>query len=368
MDVLLLRAMREQRIISAERFADMLQLALAQNDQLRVSSATIQGSSLAGHGGLRRLDGFFARMVRYPLAVRRARADIYHILGHSYAHLARVLPTRRTIITCNDLIPLRAAQGVAGFRVPWRATQQFRWITSHLRTVARVACISQSTRDDVRRLCGVPEERLTVIPLGVDARFRVLPSEQAASVRHKVDRRHVVLHVSSGGPYKNVQGTLNVVAALRRRGCDASLVRAGQPLTQAEREQAHSLDIADAVIDRGLVSDDQLVELYNAADVLLFPSFYEGFGLPVLEAMACGLPVVTSDCPALLDLGGDAALNAPPSDVDALTTAVMSILQERSLAADLRQRGIERAKLFSWRRTADAYASLYLQVFRETTR
>jgi glycosyltransferase involved in cell wall biosynthesis len=99
---------------------------------------------------------------------------------------------------------------------------------------------------------------------------------------------------------------------------------------------------------------------------LLFPSFDEGFGLPVLEAMACGLPTVVSDCPALLELAGDAGTSAPASDWDGLARAVMTILQQPDLAARLRVRGIERAALFSWERTADAYADLYAQVLRNS--
>jgi glycosyltransferase involved in cell wall biosynthesis len=366
MEILLLRAMAGQGIISSDRFADMLQPILARRNGLRVTSTTINRSRSAERLGLRRLDGYLARMVRYPLAVRGRRADIYHILGHSYAHLARTLPRDRTIISCQDLIPLRAEQGAAGFRAERRPTAQFRWITSHLKTVARVACISRLTRDDVHQLCGVPHERLTVIPLGVDARFRPLPEEHAKRARSRLDGRYVVLHVSSGAPYKNVPGTLRVIAALRQQGCDVSLVRAGQSLNPGELHLAKSLGIEGKIIDCGVVSDHRLVELYNAADLLLFPSFYEGFGLPVLEAMACGLPAVISDCPALLEVAGDAAAIAPASDVKALAQAVIAILQQPELAARLRRDGMKRAALFSWQSTADAYAQLYADVFRES--
>ena len=110
------------------------------------------------------------------------------------------------------------------------------------------------------------------------------------------------------------------------------------------------------------MSDDRLVELYNAADVLLFPSFYEGFGWPPLEAMACGTPVVVSDAPSLAEVVGGAGLAAPARDVSALVAAVRSIVETPELAETLRRRGIERAAQFTWRRTIDGFAQAYAMV------
>ena len=108
--------------------------------------------------------------------------------------------------------------------------------------------------------------------------------------------------------------------------------------------------------------DERLVELYNAADVLLFPSFYEGYGWPPLEAMACGTPVVTSDAPSLVEVVGDAGLQAPAHDTGALAAAVRAVIESTELAAGLRRRGIERAAQFTWQRTIDGFAEAYALV------
>jgi glycosyltransferase involved in cell wall biosynthesis len=366
-NVLLLRMMREQGIRSIDRFADMLAELLPERQDLHVESMTASVSGAARSLGLAGVDAYIARYLRYPMQLRRVSADIYHILDQSYAHLARALPRERTIVTCNDVLLLRLAERSWGLRIDRRSLLQFRWITSHLSSVARVVCISAATRDDVQRLCGVPSQRLQVIPHGVDVRFRPLSPERKQVVRAGLGTwRHRILHVSTGGAYKNVKGTLAVTAALRASGLDVGLIRAGNPLTRQERELSESLGIEDAIIDHGRVSDDRLIELYNAADVLLFPSFHEGLGLPVLEAMSCGLPVVTSDAPALREAGADAVLSAPADESEALARAVHAVLEQPDLASRLQQRGFERAALYSWERTARAYSDLYEEVLRES--
>jgi glycosyltransferase involved in cell wall biosynthesis len=160
-------------------------------------------------------------------------------------------------------------------------------------------------------------------------------------------------------PYKNVDTTLEVVAALRRAGIDAALVRVGAPLSSSEQRRAKELGLDGAIVECGRVADERLVEIYNNADVLLFPSHYEGFGWPPLEAMACGTPVVCSNTASLPEVVGDAALTAAPNDVHGLASAVHSILTSRVVADSMRARGLARAAGYTWKRTANAYAELY---------
>jgi len=135
------------------------------------------------------------------------------------------------------------------------------------------------------------------------------------------------MHVMAvgGGPRKNVVGTLRVLSKLRAGGLDVALVRVGSPLVGEEPELARSLGIERSVLDMGVISDDRLVELYNACDVFLFPSYYEGFGWPPLEAMACGTPAVVSTADPFPEILGDAALAAAADDVDGLAEQVSSL-------------------------------------------
>ncbi len=360
-NVLLLRDVPEQRLYSMERLADEIERGFAGHESIVMTSTMLHESALAARLGLRRLDSYATRFARYPLAARSKRVGIYHILDHGYGHLAALLPHERTVISCHDLMQLKAAEGVAGFTPRRVSLARFRWSTSWLRRVAHVICPSDATKRDLIALRGVDPDRISVVPYGVDARFRVMPDGARNHVKLAVPgaARQTILHVSTGDAYKNVAGTLRVLAALRQSGVDVALVRVGVPLDAAERDLALRLNVAGAVIECGRVSDQRLVELYNACDVLLFPSFYEGYGWPPLEAMACGLPVVTSDCQSLVEVVADAGLRAGAGDVPGLGAAVRAILESPELAARMRRRGVERAAQFTWARTIEGVARAY---------
>lgn len=362
--VLLVRDMPEQRLASMERLADQIERGFATHPRYRMKSMALHASPAAARIGLGRVDSCATRFARYPLAASRMRAGVYHIVDHGYAHVAALLPRERTVVSCHDLMLLKAEEGMAGF-VPGRAQlARFRWSTSYLKKVARVVCPSESTKRDLVRLRGVSPQRISVVPYGVDARFRPLGLDAQANLKAALPGagRHAVLHVSTGDAYKNVSGTLRVLAALRESAVDITLIRVGKPLSVDERHLAAELRVMGAIIECGRVSEERLVELYNAADVLLFPSFHEGYGWPPLEAMACGTPVVTSDAPSLTELVGDAGLAAPARDVAALASAVRSVLDSPDLAETLRRRGIERAAQLTWQRTIDGFAQAYAMV------
>jgi len=171
-----------------------------------------------------------------------------------------------------------------------------------------------------------------------------------------------LLSVGSLEPGKNRERLLQAFARLQARGLKHTLVVAGQRAWRYEGEAplARRLGLADSVRFLGHVPQADLPALYSAADLFVFPSLYEGFGLPALEAMACGTPVVASNVSALPEVVGDAALQVSPLDVEALADAIERLLRDDRLRADLRERGLERARQFSWekaaRRTAEVYS------------
>lgn len=366
-DVLLLRDMPgESR--SMDRYADDLERALRFHRRFNVRSTAVEHSA-AARLGLQRIDGYIARLLRYPLKASRQHADLFHIIDHSYAHLAALLPKERAIVTCHDLMLLLGEEGVAGLRGRRSTVARFRWTTSYLRRVAHVVCVSNSTAADVTRLCGVSPERITVIPNGVDPRFRPLPDETRRTLKAHLPEAgaYAVLHVAGQAAYKNIAETLRVIAALRNSSVDVILLRIGPPLVQGERELAEKLGLESAVVECGFVTDERLVEFYNACDALLFPSLYEGFGWPALEAMACGTPVVSSNRGALAETVGDAGLMADPDDTAALARAVRSVLESSDLRCELTRRGIRRAAEFTWGRAIEQYAGVYGDVLSRTT-
>ena len=353
---------------SMTRYAEMLERGFAEVPAFEVHSRFPRDPTAVRPTGRARVGDYLNRWVSYPLQLRRLQADVFHMVEHSAAHLARSMKAP-TVVTVHDVIVLRAANG----DIPWVGKRwwiwRFKWGTRHLRHADAIVCPSETSRRDVVELCQIDPERVHAIPHTMEGRFRPLPPAEKETARAELptSASHVVLHLATGGYYKNVATTLRVIAALRAQGVDATLVRVGVGLRAEEAELAQELGIADAVIDLGVVDDTDLVRIYNAADALLFPSFYEGFGWPVLEAMACGTPVVCSDTPALLEVAGDAAAMADATDVEGLVAALGDALGSPGRAEELARAGIARAATFTRSRMIDGHASVYQALAASTT-
>jgi glycosyltransferase involved in cell wall biosynthesis len=372
-EVALLRGVEGQLSSSVRQFADALQDGFHSRGDVTITPIEQAELGLAA----RSLPGGFASrwaagvenvvdsFVSYPLSIRRARRirqfQAYHVIDQWYAHLVASLPRERTIVSCQDLIMAKYPELPTAFRLPMRDRFRFALSMRTMNRAARVVCSSRATLNDLVRICKVDPERIRIVPKGFDPRMGP-PATEAPAARSGDRSSHTILHVSSGWPYKNVAATIRVVAALRARDLDVSLVRCGVALTRDERALAERLRVLPWILDRGWVSVAELMTLYHRADVLLFPSIYEGFGRPPLEAMACGTPVVVSTAPALLELVGDAGLHADPNDVRRLADAVERVLVEPDLASELRARGLQRAAQYSWQRTVAAYAEIYREV------
>lgn len=377
--VALLRGIPEYLSASVSHLADELEAGFAARGDIELVPISMHELGLvralsAGREPPPRLaagvENVLDSFVRYPLAIRRAttgrRIAVHHVIDQWYGHLAAWLPRERTLVSCQDLILAKYPELPGTHRATRRDRLRFAASVALLDRVAHVVCSTEATKRDLVRLRGVSPQRISVIPKGVGTIMRPLGGDRAArraSVAEPAQR--IVLHVSTGWPYKNVEATLRVLAALRRdRGAAVVLVRVGVPLSESERELVRRLGVGEAVRDLGWVSDARLVELYDAADVLLFPSLDEGFGRPPVEAMACGTPVVISTAPALLEVVGDAGLSAGPNDVAGLASAVEAVLEQPTLARDLRERGLRRARRYTWEAAVSAYAEVYRLVAR----
>lgn len=298
-----------------------------------------------------------------PAALRRLRVDVFH--GMDHVGIPLVGRTGKYVVTVHDVIPLI---------LPETFTRRHRAIVrvalARIRRKAdRVIVPSHTVKRDVVRYAGVPEDRVVVTPEGCEPRFRPVSSEGAmrdVAARYGLPSRYL-LAVGTLEPRKNLTALLDAFARLLRCGAvdpDLRLVLAGargwldEPIFRTVR----SLGLEPAVHFPGFIDDDDLPAVYSGAALFVFPSLYEGFGLPPLEAMACGVPVVTSNVSSMPEVAGDAAMLVDPRDVDGLAAAIARVLRDRALRARLRVAGITRARQFSWeataRRTLDAYASL----------
>ncbi len=225
--------------------------------------------------------------------------------------------------------------------LPWRHAVYWRRVARRLPRATSVIAVSEATRASAVRHLGLDAARVVAISSGVDPRFRPAPAERVRAVRERYSLpERFVLAVGAWEPRKNFA---TLAEATRRLGRDIPLVVAGRSSPTARASGVRAL---------GPVDDDDLVALLSAAGVLAMPSLHEGFGLPLLEAMACGTPCLASEVDALREVAGGAALLLPPRDVDAWAAALARVFDEPSLRAELATRGRSRAAAFSWERTA----------------
>lgn len=291
-----------------------------------------------------------------PLLLRRLRIDVLHS-PHHHTPLAPL--GARRVVTFHD---------VTFLLLPARYPLVRRLYMEGLsRASARIADAiitpSQAARQDVVRTLGVPAERVVAIPEAAAAQYRPIEDGDALGRvrwRYQVPSRYL-LSVGSLEPGKNRPRLIRAYARLRSEGVDCPLVVVGQPAWryEGEYELVHRLGLTGQVRFLGYVPEEDLPVLYSGAALLAFPSLYEGFGLPVLEAMACGTPVVTSSGSAMAEVAGGAALLIDPRSVEALAEAMGRLLSDEALRAELRARGLERAKQFSWERAARETLSVY---------
>jgi glycosyltransferase involved in cell wall biosynthesis len=290
-----------------------------------------------------------------PIELMRLRPDLLH----SLAFVSPWRPPCPAVVTVYDLsfklTPDRFPPAQRLYLSAFTARSCHR--------ARRVIAISESTRSDVVRLFGVPRSKVDVAYPGVSPVFQPLPAEAVAAFRaeRKLPDRFV-LYLGTLEPRKNVDTLVRAFAEVRRADADAGsnlhLVLAGARGWWYEDlfRLIQSLDLTDVVHRPGYVPEAELPLWYNAAAAFVYPSSYEGFGLPVAEALACGRPVVTSTVSSLPEAGGDAALLVPPGDVDALAAGIQRALQ---LAPEELARGPAHAALFTWAETAARTVAAY---------
>ena len=290
-----------------------------------------------------------------PILATRGRWDLLH----SPVNVAPLLSPTRSVVTVHDLAFLTAAETMPSGRRRYLAALTARSV----RRADRVIAVSESTRRDLARWFDLAPDRVSVTPLAADPRFR--PSDavtlSAFRAQNRIDRPYI-LSVGTREPRKNGALLVRAFADLSR-AIPHDLVMVGPAgWLGGELDQALAA-LPAAVRERvrltGFVEDADLPLWYGAAEVFAYPTRYEGFGLPVLEAMACGTPVVTSDVSSLPEVAGDAGLLIDPNDREQLATALRRIVTDPALAADLRRRGTQRAARYSWAETARLTVEAY---------
>ena len=288
-------------------------------------------------------------IVTAPHRLNRLKVDLVHLLDGSFAYILKgVNHNSQVVITIHDLIPLLQAKGHFPVPLPNQFAKFLIKRTLKVLTVHEnhLCADSLATARDLNSFLSLSTFP-TILHLSVRQELLLHKAEICASWKSRVqDGSRFILHVGNNGFYKNRSGVLQVFAQLHHQ-YPTRLILAGDPLDTKLKTQAKTLGILDKIYMYPNPNDVQLAQLYEKASLLLFPSYYEGFGWPPLEAMAFGCPVVCSNAGSLPEVVGDAALTAAPDDYTTLAKHCLSLLSDPSLAEEILQLGWKNLKRFS---------------------
>ncbi|MBA2260567.1 MAG: glycosyltransferase family 4 protein, partial [Acidobacteria bacterium] len=270
----------------------------------------------------------------------------------------------KSVVTIHDCIHLRFPQYLPNQFAHAYARSSL-WVATH--RASRVLTVSEASKRDILKYFNVPASKVDVIYNGMDERLEEAPTdEEMQNVRERYQLNDpFVLYAGNIKPHKNLERLIEAFHALRRDGLEhVKLLIIGDEISKYAtlRRAVHRHKLHKHVRFLGFVSDKTLACLYRLAGVFVFPSLYEGFGLPPLEAMASGTPVITSNVSSLPEVVGDAALLIDPYDAGAIAAAMRRVLTEPALAADMRARGLERVTHFSWDRSVRRIRQIYDEV------
>lgn len=295
-----------------------------------------------------------------PLDLRREAVDLFH----APHYVLPPLTPCKSVVTIHDCIHLRFPQYLPN-RLGYVYARASLWVATH--RASRVLTVSETSKRDILRYFRVPESKIDVIYNAIDERLGGAPSdEEVGQVRERYQLYDpFVLYAGNIKPHKNLERLIEAFHTLRRGGLEqVKLLIIGDEISKyaSLRRAVHRHKLHKHVRFLGFVPDKTLASLYRLASVFVFPSLYEGFGLPPLEAMAAGTPVITSNVSSLPEVVGDAAILIDPYEPDEIAAAMRRVLTEPGLREDLRARGLARVKEFSWDRSVRRVREIYGEV------
>jgi len=312
--------------------------------------------------------GYIDKFILFPRKLRSAvakqRLSVIHICDHSNAMYGRWIKATAVLVTCHDLLAVRGALGEET-NCPASLTGKIlqRWILRGLRNADEVVCDSQATENDARRLVSraAAAPKIDLVRLGLNYPFRQLPAAEVSARLSKIPNFNpdvpFVVHVGSNLRRKNRDGALRIFARTKDKWT-GQLVFVGDALTSELLKLAHSLGISDRITQIPNASDEVLEALYNRALALLYPSRFEGFGWPVIEAQACGCPVVCSNSGPIPEAAGDAGLFHDPDDEAGFAADLLRLLDPAQRAA-WSEKSLRNAERFSTERMISQYIDIY---------
>ena len=311
---------------------------------------------------------YYERFYNHPRAVSRIEADIFHIIDHTDGHIAYSLKKlgKPVVITCHDLVQYVYPDILKNeSRIPALSMAALKYSIRGSIVADRTIAVSSNTAKDINQWLNIDPRQVETIFNGVESVFRRLPAEVVQDWRSQYARSPeeiCLLNVGSTHQNKNIPTVLKVVKAIADKEIPVRLWKVGDDFIAEQKQFIKDNALEPYISFVGKPDLEGLIRFYNAADVLLAPSLYEGFGLTILETMTCGTPVITSNVSSLPEVAGDAAVLVEPTDVNAITEAVLRIDRDSAFREDLIIKGLSRCKEFTWRKTAEQVARVYEQI------
>ena len=341
-----------------QRYSHWFQPSMETRDSTYKSSSFLTLSSiltrLAGAG-----KSFAERIDRYryiDLVRKNVHQDhVKHITYQDMSYILNHIPLEKTIVTCHDLIPWVYEKNRSSY---WQDN------IKGLKKSDVIITVSEFSKSEINKHLNYPFNNIHVIPDAVDHSVYYPQRDKEILRNFKIsDEEKIILYVGSETPRMNLPTLIRAFAKLKKDFSNVKLIKIGDPQILGSRQKILNLiwhlSLQKDVIFTGYISDDDLPLWYNAADLLVYPCSYAGFGLPPLEAMACGTPVITSNTTSLPEVVGEAGIMIDPLDIKIMVKEMYQILTDSALADDLSKKGLERAQHFNWDDSAKRTLEIY---------
>jgi len=305
----------------------------------------------------------FVRYLLYPQIVKKKvlKNNIKHITSQELAYLLKLAKLEKSVVTCYDLIPWIYDNNRS---LKWRLNMV------GLKKADRIITISEFSKNEIIKYLGYREDKIHIIYPAVDHDHYHERRDKEILKRFNISENdRVILYVGSEQPRKNLPSLVKAFSKLKKMLPNVKLLKIGNPQKRGARGELlkliDTLNLQNDIVFAGYVPERDMPKFYNAADLFVFPSFYEGFGLPPLEAMACGTPVITSNTSSLPEVVGDAGIMVDPSDIDGLAKSMYETLSNDGLREYMIKKGLDRAKMFSWEEAAEGTLEVYEELLEQ---